>query len=36
MALESILVNLGESPSGPFSGLAEEAKKALENNGVIS
>jgi C-terminal processing protease CtpA/Prc len=30
MALESILVSLGDSPSGPFKALAEEAQAALE------
>ena len=30
MALESILVSLGDSPSGPFKTLAEEAQTALE------
>ena len=32
MALESILVSLGDSPSGPFKTLAEEAQTALEKS----
>lgn len=34
MALQSILASLGESPSGPFQALAEEAQAALKNLGA--